>query len=278
LNPVRALLKASMVVGFGLLAFTAYVGALYAFDWNHAVGVGSVWSYRVSTPSGFVYEEAERLMGLELCGTRICGIYEAKAPRGTSLQWRTSDWELLRSLFVDPVGDARDLVYDVGLPLYRFPLQVGENWSWETGGTRTTTIHVQGGHIGTVSKRERVLVSGITREVMREEPVEVPAGSFRCFVIDQFDENRMIMQRIWFNAEAGGAVKYIAGFGGVYHTTWELTRYNIVGHGPSEFLKTKVFFVEVGLLLAAGAVLAVMPVALQRLQKSARPVEGRPTQ
>lgn len=272
----------AFAIGFVLLGLSAIDLALYSLDWNHKIGVGSSWSYHASTPSGLSYNETETLDRLELCGYRICGVYEATSSSGTSIQWRTSDWRLQRSLFIDPVGNSRDLRYDSGVPLYHVPLVVGDSWSWDTAGTRTTTVQVRNG--GTVSRQEHIVISGVVRQVMREELIEVPAGSFQSYVIDQFDENNVISQRIWFNLEIGAAVKYIGGFFSVYRTTWQLTNYSLVPDSPLTFFETKIFSISVSLLLA----LAILSLAIARVAARSRPastltgggsvsVEGRPT-
>lgn len=268
----RRAIFASRLVGLSLLMLSAAAFLVYLADWKQPVGVGSTWVYQVSWPSGVIYVETQKLRALEFCGFRICGVYASSSTFGGSIQWRTSDWLLIQTVALDPNGNSRRLTYDSALLLYRLPFSVGDNWDWETGGTRVTTVRVPNG--GTLAKQERVTISGTHREVTNTTHVSVPAGKFLCYVVDQYDENNIISQRVWFSEEVGEAVKYVGGFFSVFQTRWELLNYTLATRSPGEFLSLDLGGVRIPTLIIAGIILSTIHLPL-KLRKAFRGPEPR---
>ncbi len=152
--------------------------------------------------------------------------------------------------------------------MYQLPLQVGDSWVWDTLATRTTILQEPDSRTPTI-KTENFHVYGL-RKVVGIEKVTVPAGEYSAFVIEHFDLNEVIREKLWFSVDAGEAVRYVNGFFGIYRTVWELKQQNPKAASVLEFFEFNTGTLNSLLILTVGVALVTAPSVLRKLTRPSR--------
>jgi hypothetical protein len=113
------------------------------------------------------------------------------------------------------------MVYDPPQTGMKFPMYVGLKWTAETTVRTTTKTTIFGNTTTTYSNS----TSKTNYEVMAEEKVTIPAGTFDCFKIKATPEGGSASYS-WYSWKVGGIVKMEAG-----GSTYELQKYQCKSPG-----------------------------------------------
>jgi hypothetical protein len=147
------------------------------------ISVGDQWSYKQVEKDGKETNWGRKVLSVDGDG----GFTVATAP-GKTQQFDAS-WN-----FVDPRGA------EYSRSAYRFPMQVGSEWSFVTKQTLQTNL---------IDQRHRFKIVGV-------EPLTVPAGTFDCFKAEGTSEatyknsyTRQTKETYWYCPKVNAVAKFV---------------------------------------------------------------------